>query len=295
MNNALQKTEEWYAQRVGVITASRAGAILELSPYKKPSDVMREMVREAFGAEREFVGNEATQYGDAHESDALREYEEATGAFVESVGFALHPEYNWLGASLDGIAHMPDGSKRVVEVKCPFRSKFKDVAEKPEYCAQVHVQMFVSGIHNADFVIWRDGEQLIVNDLKLTGIMERDWLPKLKKFHDEYVKVVMSPELSAQYLGEADPRREDAEWFEASQDYLCALIKKELAEKELEAKRASLLALAGGKSAKGCGVQVIVSERKGNIDYKKIPELKGIDLEQYRGATIQTTTVKVMA
>ncbi len=294
MNNALQKNPEWYAQRVGVITASRAGAILNLSPYKKPDDVMREMVREAFGAEREFIGNEATQYGEAHESDAIREYEEATGAFVESVGFALHPEHIWLGASLDGIAHMPDGSKRVIEVKCPFRGKYKSLDEKPEYHAQVEIQMAVSGIDVADFVVWREGEPLCIGTYG-TDPRRQEWIEKLKKFHDEYVQIVMSPDLSAQYLGEAEPLREDAEWFEASQDYLCALVKKELAEKELEEKRSALLDLAGGKSAKGCGVQVIVAERKGNIDYKKIPELKGLDLEQYRGATTKTTTVKVMA
>ena len=58
-----QRSEEWFDARKDKITASNVGAILGLSPYKKPDDVMREMVRAHFGAEREFTGNAATQWG----------------------------------------------------------------------------------------------------------------------------------------------------------------------------------------------------------------------------------------
>jgi hypothetical protein len=34
------------------------------------------------------------------------------------------------------------------------------------------------------------------------------------------------------------------------------------------------------------------SERKGNVNYKKVPELKGVNLDEYRGESITVWTVK---
>ena len=39
-----QRTPEWQEQRKLRITGSRLGAVLGLSPWQKPEDVLREMV-----------------------------------------------------------------------------------------------------------------------------------------------------------------------------------------------------------------------------------------------------------
>ena len=39
------------------LTASSVGAALGLSPWQKPKDVLRRMVRDYYGAEPEFTGN----------------------------------------------------------------------------------------------------------------------------------------------------------------------------------------------------------------------------------------------
>ena len=41
----------------------------------------------------------------------------------------------------------------------------------------------------------------------------------------------------------------------------------------------------------GCGVEVLKSSRKGAIDYSAIPELRGIDLEQYRKPPVAVVRV----
>jgi hypothetical protein len=46
--------------------------------------------------------------------------------------------------------------------------------------------------------------------------------------------------------------------------------------------REGLIYLSNGKSSKGCGISLTKVFKKGNIDYSKIPELKGVDLEKYR-------------
>ena len=66
-----QRSPEWFAQRKGKITGSIAGAILGLSPHLTRDAVMRRMVRDWHGAEKE--GNQtnvAMEYGTMNESIA---------------------------------------------------------------------------------------------------------------------------------------------------------------------------------------------------------------------------------
>lgn len=98
-----QNTKEWHKARAGKLTASRVGAALGVNPWQKPDDLIRAMVREAHGAESEFVGNIATRYGHQHEPLAVLDYMSETGSMVEEAGFYTHPEHDWLGASPDGF------------------------------------------------------------------------------------------------------------------------------------------------------------------------------------------------
>ena len=61
------------------------------------------MVREYHGYESEFIGNIATEHGNLHEPLAQMDYQVKTGNFVEECGFIVHPVYDWLGASPDGL------------------------------------------------------------------------------------------------------------------------------------------------------------------------------------------------
>lgn len=56
---------------------------------------------------------------------------------------------------------------------------------------------------------------------------------------------------------------------------------KKLEEEEQELRK-QLIQLAGQSNSKGAGVSLCQVQRKGNIDYANIPELKMIDLEAYR-------------
>ena len=89
-------------ERKGRITASEVGAILGLSPYRTAEDVMRSMVREWFGAEREFTGNVATRWGQEHEPAAIKQFEALYGNVLPGE-FCKHPDHDWLGATPDGV------------------------------------------------------------------------------------------------------------------------------------------------------------------------------------------------
>ena len=47
-------------------------------------------------------------------------------------------------------------------------------------------------------------------------------------------------------------------------------------------------------SEHGCGVSVSRFWKTGVIDYKRVPQLAGVDLEQYRAAAREETRVTVM-
>lgn len=61
--------------------------------------------------------------------------------------------------------------------------------------------------------------------------------------------------------------------------------------KELEKKEAELATklkdMSNNESYEFEGISYAVSERVGNVEYSKIPELFGIDLEQYRKSSVK--------
>src|SRR5690625_4431335 len=149
-----QQTKEWHKARVGKLTASRAGAALGVNPWQKPDDLIRAMVREYHGAEPEFSGNVATQWGHNHEPLAVLDYMSETGVNVVEAGFYIHPEHDWLGASPDGFV----GEDGLLEIKCPFSLRdggvFKKLEEQLHYYAQIQVQMACTGREWTDFYQW---------------------------------------------------------------------------------------------------------------------------------------------
>ncbi len=87
--------------------------------------------------------------------------------------------------------------------------------------------------------------------------------------------------------------RTDPEWLDAAREYIAA---KKLADDtavELESLKQRLLGLAQHRSEQGGGVSVSRYWKAGAIDYKKVPELAGVDLERYRGAEREEARVTV--
>lgn len=67
-----------------------------------------------------------------------------------------------------------------------------------------------------------------------------------------------------------------------SDQYIELLAKQEQIKSEIEDLKKDIFAKAKGGKDKIGQLTVTNIERKGAVDYKKIPELKGLDLEQYR-------------
>ena len=284
---AFQGSPEWLAQRAGRITGSRVAAALGLDKYKTRDDLMREMVREHFNAEREFLGNEATEHGNKHEDDAIDLYEQQTGNGIKYTGQHIHPDYDWLAASPDGLV----GDDGLIEVKCPFRATYTTAAEVPHYVEQMQLQMAVTGRKWCDFVIWRDG-QIWIDRVEADPFWLDERFSTLCEFVIDYKTTIASEELSARHL--APLIREDATWQALEADYLDAKAAADEADARLDAAKKALIAAAGEQSQKGLAVQVIRSERSGSVAYAKaIADLApDADLTKYTGKPSVVYTVK---
>ena len=271
-------------RRIGRITGSRVAAILGVSPYQSRAEVLRAMVREHHGASSEFTGNEATRWGQEHEPVALAEYEAAQGLMTHGGGeLVIHPQHDFLAVTPDGLV----GDDGMVEVKCPYRGSWRSLAEASYYAPQIQLQLACTGRDWCDFVIWRPADMVIERVWRDGDWLDRH-LPALLAFASEYEAALDDPS----HLQSAE--REDGEWAMAAKAWAKAKQAAEQAEADLDAARARLIELAASKPARGCGVQVVVAERKGSIAYAKaLAELApGADLSKWAGKPSQVIQVR---
>jgi len=282
-----QRTEEWFAQRKLRITGSRVGAILGLSPWQKPIDVLRAMVREYHGATSEFSGSVATDHGVNNEQRALLCFMRESGLMVEQCGFFAYGDS--LGASPDGLTS--DGG--VLELKVPFGlrngGEFKTLAEQPHYFCQVQMEMIATGRNHAYFAqyIAPKGDPLapdyVPEKINIERV-ERDphWLDNnLTKISDFY-RLLLSELDNKEHL---DPLRVQFEADEVIAE-IDALRERQKADSEREKELvAQLVEMAEGKDAEVSGRRLTLVKRQGSISYAKaIKELlPDADLEKWRG------------
>lgn len=154
--NSLQRTPEWIAARRGCLTASSVADILpgKTGKYRDSREnLMNILVAERdSGRARESFTSNAMLWGIEHEDEAREEYEVQTGELVDLVGFMLHPDIPFLGASPDGLV----GQDGLIEIKCPTPAtqiKYIRAGVVPEeYRPQILLQLIVTERKWCDFV-----------------------------------------------------------------------------------------------------------------------------------------------
>lgn len=282
-----QRTPEWLEQRKLRITGSRVGAILGLSPWQTPDDVLRSMVREYHGAESEFEDNPAVQWGRDNETRALLAFMRKTGLQVEQCGFFEYGDR--MGASPDGITS--DG--RPLELKVPFSCRngapFKPLSEQPHYYAQVQMEMLSTEQEIAYFAQYRapSGDPLSIEYVEEaieveTVAYDKQWWDWAHPKIDAFYKRLLAELDNSEHL---EPLRItfDADEIIEEIDHLRKRQKSDSErEKELIAK---LVEMADGKNAEVSGRKLTHIKSKGRISYAKAIKdlLPDADLEPYRG------------
>jgi len=114
-----QRTEEWFAARIGKVTASRVADVIAKtkSGYSASRDnYMAQLICERLtGQQGESFTNAAMTWGTETEPLARSAYEAYADVMVEEVGFVPHPTIEMSGASPDGLV----GLFGMLEIKCP--------------------------------------------------------------------------------------------------------------------------------------------------------------------------------
>jgi putative phage-type endonuclease len=151
-----QGTPEWFAARLGNVTASRVADVIAKtkSGYSASREnYMAQLICERMtGTVAESYTNAAMAWGTETEPLARAAYESLADVLVDEVGYIAHPTIERAGASPDGLI----GLFGLLEIKCPNTATHIDtlISEQvpTKYITQMQWQMSCTGRTWADFV-----------------------------------------------------------------------------------------------------------------------------------------------
>ena len=170
-----QRTEEWFAARLGKVTASRVADVLAKiksgESASRKNYKMELVVQRLTGKVGESFNKAAMEWGTEQEPFARMAYEAHTGTFVKEEGFVDHPTIEGFGCSPDGIV-----GEGLIEIKCPNTANhIETVLENKapsKYIPQMQAQMACTGAKWCDFVSF---DPRVPEDLQLLVVrVERD-------------------------------------------------------------------------------------------------------------------------
>lgn len=275
-----QGSQAWLDYRLTMRTASETPAVLGVSPWLTPYQLWLLKTRRSTTKIMP-----AMRHGTELEPAARAAYEAHTGEIMQPLVLQRGP----YSASLDGMSL---GGELIVEIKCPYKGQASSlwadvtVGELPEtYLVQIQHQLMVSGAQAAHLWVF-DGQQGLLNlvhpDLAVMQRIHEGW-----ERYQVYLDSDTPPPLA-----DADTvLREDTGWTAAAQAFCAAKRAADLADAALIKARDELVALAQHPREQGAGVSVTRYWKAGNVDYKRVPELKGIDLNCYRGKSREEVRV----
>jgi putative phage-type endonuclease len=151
-----QRSEAWYAARLGKVTASRIADLMARTKTgygASRANYMAELICERLtGVKADSYINAAMQWGIDNEAGAKAAYSFMTDTVVDDVGFVDHPGIGMAGASPDGLV----GADGLIEVKCPNSASHIDTLLSEtidrKYILQMQWQMACTGRKWCDFV-----------------------------------------------------------------------------------------------------------------------------------------------
>jgi putative phage-type endonuclease len=268
LKDMIQGSPEWHALRKIKITATDAPIIMGVSKWK----TKRQLYNEKISQEDNSFVTERMQRGIDLEPLARDLFTLKTGIVVEPAIIVQ----DWTMASLDGLSSC---GEHILEIKCPGETDHNIAlnAKIPDhYYPQVQHQIYVSNLEFLNYFSFDGLDGVIVKVERDDKYIEK-MIEEEKKFYDCIINRTPPESDENDYI-----ERYDELWEIYASQYKSVNQKMkelELQEKEL---REELISLSGQSNSKGAGISLCQIQRKGNVDYSKIPELKNVDLEKYR-------------
>jgi putative phage-type endonuclease len=157
---AEQRSDRWFKERRGKITASDGGCVIGMNHYEPQWCFVLKKV-----SELPFQSNIFCYHGKKLEEPATMVYEYRMNVKVTEFGMVPHKKISFLGASPDGIVspykldgeHLTEYVGRMLEIKCPLARKIKKVGDVKGvqcpiyYWVQVQLQLECCDLEECDF------------------------------------------------------------------------------------------------------------------------------------------------
>jgi putative phage-type endonuclease len=159
MEQIEQRSDDWFAARLGKVTASSLHKVLAKTKTGYGADrgnYMTQLVLERVtGNKADSFSSAAMQWGVDQEPFARAAYETTQGVMVDEIGFIQHPTIEMAGASPDGLV----GDDGMVEIKCPesktaLECWLSDNPVESKYFAQMQWQMRCADRSWCDYVVF---------------------------------------------------------------------------------------------------------------------------------------------
>lgn len=278
MSHQVQGSKEWLEYRKKKIGASDCPIVLGVSPYKTPYQLWREKL----GFEEQAAPSMAMQAGHSMEDTIRKMFEKETGhvVFPTVVESQEHP---WMISSLDGLDL---DEKIMVEIKLNKKELHaiakSDSVVDHHYAQMQHQFATMPNIEQAYYVSFNQGDLAIVV-VKRDNAFIADVVRQEASFYQNLV-AIEPPELMERDFVE----RSDVEWRRLADAYKKAQERLKECEVIESSLRKEIIGLCGATNVQGGGLRVTKSYRKGNVDYKAIPELQGVNLDAYRKSSSET-------
>jgi len=279
-----QGSEEWLRWRKGLITATDAAMIMGESPYSTAYQCWQRKVGllpepEVTAPMRRGTRDEPIARELFHKSFVDTNLEKPWEPECIESG-----EYNFLGASLDGISE--DGEV-ILEIKSTNFHDSPNEIPKFHWIQMQHQMLCGDGsIDKCYYVRYWDGK-INVQMVKRDDEWAKEYLPKAQKFW-ECVALMEPPELAPEDYRHMQGVQEWRELSEKYKDYNYQI--KDLEEKKEQTKK-KLIDLAGERNCLGGGIKLFKKFVKGRVDYDAIPEIKSVDLDKYRKPSSSSWTI----
>lgn len=283
-----QNTNEWLAWRKKGLGASDAPIILGVSPWKTPMQLYEEKIDKTI---KLYESNWAMERGNRLELVVRARYEFLNDVEMPAMN-CEHSEIKYMRTSLDGGNKL---LKRGIEIKVGGLADhiaLKESNKIPEkYYPQLQHQFFVTGFEQIDYVSYylKKGQDENEGDLFSVPVYPdlnflKDYLPKAEKFW-ECVQKRKPPELIDKDFKIIKLKKVSA----LSEEYKTNLAIFNGAKKALDIVKKDLLNIVckEHKRIKTSCLNIQLINRQGSVDYSKIPELKEVNLDEYRKKSSQ--------
>lgn len=278
-----QGSPEWLDWRKTKITASMVPIIMGASKYMTPYQLFCELTGLTNSKDMTFIQKK----GHEKEIQARHEFNHLMKSDFQPA-VIQSDEHDWLAASVDGYHAW---SNKHVEIKMAEKEDHELVraGKLPEhYKPQFHAQLIALN-HSSGYYysfkqkeIEENNEKVLVNDslyllVKSDSKYETEIIEKCLQFK-HFLDNCIPPPLTDKDHAPIQTQ----EWETVAQETLTIQDQIKILENKLDANKKVLEKLSEGRSCIGGGIKWTKSARVGSVDYASIPQLKGINLDEYR-------------